>query len=117
MRRSERGLHAPGYVMTHANGETIARRLPGATSTTSSSGCSSSRTRIAGIGEARRWSRRNGLGATRDQVVASDWKTMPGLFACGEMVGGLFHYNYPLGTGLMSGLVFGRIAGTSAALS
>lgn len=30
------------------------------------------------------------------------------------MVGGLFHYNYPLGTGLMSGAVFGRIAGASA---
>jgi tricarballylate dehydrogenase len=31
------------------------------------------------------------------------------------MVGGLFHYNYPLGTGLMSGAVFGRIAGRAAA--
>jgi tricarballylate dehydrogenase len=30
-------------------------------------------------------------------------------------VGGLFHYNYPLGTGLTSGAVFGRIAGRSAA--
>ena len=49
--------------------------------------------------------------------MASDWKPLPGLYACGEMVGGLFHYNYPLGTGLMSGLVFGRIAGRSAALS
>ena len=38
-----------------------------------------------------------------------------GLFACGEMVGGLFHGNYPGGTGLMSGAVFGRIAGASAA--
>ncbi len=59
-----------------------------------------------------------GVKVTQDaQVVASDWKPMPGLYACGEMVGGLFHYNYPLGTGLMSGLVFGRIAGRSAALS
>ncbi|MCZ6728767.1 MAG: hypothetical protein O7C61_03570, partial [SAR324 cluster bacterium] len=40
---------------------------------------------------------------------------IPGLFACGEMVGGIFHYNYPGGTGLMSGAVFGRIAGASAA--
>ncbi|MGQ0525725.1 MAG: FAD-dependent tricarballylate dehydrogenase TcuA [Betaproteobacteria bacterium] len=49
------------------------------------------------------------------QVVATDWKPIPGLYASGEMVGGLFHYNYPLGTGLMSGAVFGRIAGRSAA--
>jgi tricarballylate dehydrogenase len=57
-----------------------------------------------------------GLRITRDaQVVGTDWKPMPGLYTCGEMVGGLFHYNYPLGTGLMSGAVFGRIAGRSAA--
>jgi tricarballylate dehydrogenase len=31
------------------------------------------------------------------------------------MVGGLFHHNYALGSGLMSGAVFGRIAGRSAA--
>jgi tricarballylate dehydrogenase len=31
------------------------------------------------------------------------------------MVGGLFHFNYPGGTGLVSGAVFGRIAGRSAA--
>ena len=56
-----------------------------------------------------------GLKITKDaQVVATDWKPMPGLYTCGEMVGGLFHYNYPLGTGLMSGAVFGRIAGRSA---
>jgi tricarballylate dehydrogenase len=30
------------------------------------------------------------------------------------MVGGLFHNNYPGGSGLMSGAVFGRIAGRSA---
>jgi tricarballylate dehydrogenase len=49
------------------------------------------------------------------QVVGTDWAPIPGLYTCGEMVGGLFHYNYPLGTGLMSGAVFGRIAGRSAA--
>ncbi|MDB5808872.1 MAG: pyridine nucleotide-disulfide oxidoreductase family protein [Betaproteobacteria bacterium] len=59
-----------------------------------------------------------GLKITKDaQVVGTDWKPMPGLYTCGEMVGGLFHYNYPLGTGLMSGAVFGRIAGRSAARS
>jgi tricarballylate dehydrogenase len=31
------------------------------------------------------------------------------------LVGGLFYFNYPGGSGLMSGAVFGRIAGTSAA--
>ena len=57
-----------------------------------------------------------GVKVNRDaQIVASDWKPIEGLYACGEMVGGLFHYNYPLGTGLMSGAVFGRIAGRSAA--
>jgi tricarballylate dehydrogenase len=57
-----------------------------------------------------------GLKVTKDaQVVATDWKPIAGLYTCGEMVGGLFHYNYPLGTGLMSGAVFGRIAGRSAA--
>ena len=30
------------------------------------------------------------------------------------MVGGLFYFNYPAGTGLVSGLVFGRIAGNGA---
>jgi tricarballylate dehydrogenase len=30
------------------------------------------------------------------------------------MVGGLFYFNYPGGTGLMAGAVFGRLAGTSA---
>ncbi len=39
---------------------------------------------------------------------------IPGLFACGEMVGGLFYHNYASGTGLMSGAVFGRLAGRGA---
>jgi tricarballylate dehydrogenase len=39
-----------------------------------------------------------------------------GLYAAGEMVGGLFYFNYPSGTGLVSGAIFGRLAGTSAAL-
>ena len=40
---------------------------------------------------------------------------IPGLFAAGEIVGGLFYHNYPGGTGLTSGAVFGKIAGESAA--
>lgn len=38
-----------------------------------------------------------------------------GLYAAGEMVGGLWHGNYPSGSGMMAGTVFGRIAGTNAA--
>ena len=59
-----------------------------------------------------------GLKINRDaQVISSGWKPIEGLYCAGEMVGGLFHYNYALGTGLMSGAVFGRIAGRSAARS
>lgn len=42
-------------------------------------------------------------------------RTIPGLYAAGELVGGLFYENYPGGTGLMSGSVFGRRAGKHAA--
>jgi tricarballylate dehydrogenase len=41
-------------------------------------------------------------------------KAIPGLYAAGEMVGGLFYHNYPGGTGLTSGAVFGKLAGGSA---
>jgi tricarballylate dehydrogenase len=47
-------------------------------------------------------------------VVNTDGAAIRGLYAAGELVGGLFYFNYPGGTGLMSGSVFGRIAGTSA---
>ena len=49
------------------------------------------------------------------QVVGTDWRPIKGLFACGEMIGGLFYDNYPAGTGLVSGATFGRIAGRQAA--
>jgi len=49
------------------------------------------------------------------EVVGTDWRPIPGLFTCGEMVGGLFYDNYPAGTGLVSGATFGRIAGREAA--
>jgi tricarballylate dehydrogenase len=39
---------------------------------------------------------------------------IPGLFAAGELVGGLFYFNYPGSAGLMAGAVFGRIAGRGA---
>lgn len=40
---------------------------------------------------------------------------IPGLYAAGEMIGGIFYHNYPGGSGLMSGAVFGRISGRTAA--
>ena len=49
------------------------------------------------------------------RVIGTDRRPIPGLYTCGEMVGGLFHDNYPGGTGLVSGAVFGRIAGRNAA--
>ena len=48
------------------------------------------------------------------QVLDSHLHPIPGLYTAGEMVGGLFYFNYPSGTGLVSGAVFGRKAGTSA---
>jgi tricarballylate dehydrogenase len=48
-------------------------------------------------------------------VLNTDYVAIRGLYAAGELVGGLFYFNYPGGTGLMSGAVFGRIAGASAA--
>lgn len=47
-------------------------------------------------------------------VLDTDLKPIQGLYAAGELVGGLFYFNYPGGTGLMAGSVFGRLAGTSA---
>ena len=49
------------------------------------------------------------------RVMDSDLIPIPGLYAAGELVGGLFYTNYPGGAGLMAGAVFGKIAGTSAA--
>jgi len=49
------------------------------------------------------------------QVLDLNLNLIPGLYAAGEMVGGLFYFNYASGTGLVSGAVFGRIAGRGAA--
>jgi tricarballylate dehydrogenase len=51
------------------------------------------------------------------QVMDADLVPMPGLYAAGELVGGMFYFNYPSGTGLTSGSVMGRIAGEAAAQS
>jgi tricarballylate dehydrogenase len=44
-------------------------------------------------------------------------RPIPGLYAAGAIVGGIFYFNYPGGAGLMSAAVFGRIAGKTAAQS
>ena len=48
-------------------------------------------------------------------VLRDDGSRIDGLFACGELVGGVFFGGYPGGSGLTSGAVFGRRAGTGAA--
>jgi tricarballylate dehydrogenase len=53
---------------------------------------------------------------TTGQVLDVDLNPIAGLYAAGELVGGIFYNNYPGGTGLMSGSVFGKLAGTSAGL-
>jgi len=52
-------------------------------------------------------------GGGRVLDVAAD--PIPGLYAAGELVAGLFYFNYPGGTGLTAGAVFGRRAGSAAA--
>lgn len=52
---------------------------------------------------------------TESAVMDQNNRVIPGLFAAGEMVGGLFYFNYPGATGLTSGSVFGRLAGKGAA--
>lgn len=48
-------------------------------------------------------------------VLSEKGEAIPGVYCCGEMVGGLFHLNYPGGSGLTSGATFGRRAGLQAA--
>ena len=57
-----------------------------------------------------------GLAITpKAEVLDEEGFPMPGLYAAGEMVGGLYFTKYPGGAGLTSGSVFGRIAGQEAA--
>jgi tricarballylate dehydrogenase len=51
----------------------------------------------------------------RAAVLDTEDRPVPGLYAAGELVGGLFYHNYPGGTGLMAGSVFGQLAGEHAA--
>lgn len=48
------------------------------------------------------------------QVIDTEGESIPGLYAAGELVGGLFYFNYPGGTGLTAGAVFGRLAGAAS---
>jgi tricarballylate dehydrogenase len=57
-----------------------------------------------------------GIGITeRGEVKDTSDNAIRGLFAAGEITGGSFFNNYPGGSGLMKGAVFGRLAGASAA--
>jgi tricarballylate dehydrogenase len=59
-----------------------------------------------------------GLRVNNDaQVLDTYEQPIGGLYAAGELVGGLFYFNYPGGTGLMAGAVFGKIAGAAAGQS
>lgn len=59
-----------------------------------------------------------GLRIDRDaRVLDRSSRPIPGLYAAGELAGGLFYHNYPGGSGLTSGMVFGRRAGDHAARS
>ena len=56
-----------------------------------------------------------GVGITeKAEVLDTSGNVISGLFAAGEITGGSFFHNYPGGSGLMKGAVFGRLAGTSA---
>ena len=52
---------------------------------------------------------------TRGQVVDMEDRPIPGLFAAGEIVGGILSHNSLRAAGLMHGSVFGKLAGTNAA--
>jgi tricarballylate dehydrogenase len=51
----------------------------------------------------------------RGEVLDMESRPIPGLYGAGELVGGLFYYNYPGASGLMAGAVFGRLSGAEAA--
>ena len=48
------------------------------------------------------------------RVLDRAGRPIRGLYAAGELVGGLFYHNYPGGSGLTAGAVFGRRAGRAA---
>ena len=52
--------------------------------------------------------------STDGNVLDESERPLPGLFAAGEIIGGLFYHNYPTASGITVGAVFGRIAGRGA---
>jgi len=54
---------------------------------------------------------------TSGQVMNEDDRPITGLYAAGELVGGLYYVKYAGGAGLTSGAVIGKIAGNHAAAS
>lgn len=52
---------------------------------------------------------------TQGQILDSQDQPLPGLYAAGEMVGGLYYVKYAGGVGLTAGSVLGRISGAHAA--
>ena len=52
---------------------------------------------------------------TEAEVLDTREETIPGLYAAGNSVGGLFYDNYPGGTGLTNAAVYGKVAAESAA--
>lgn len=52
---------------------------------------------------------------SKGQVLDRNEQPILGLYAAGELVGGIFYENYPGGSGLMAGATWGKIAGTNAA--
>ena len=53
--------------------------------------------------------------STAAEIEDTTGHAIPGLYAAGEIVGGLYYHNYGSGTGLVAGVTFGRIAGNGAA--
>ena len=51
---------------------------------------------------------------SRARVVTPDATPIPGLYAAGEVTG-LYYHEYPVGTSVIRGVTFGRIAGAQAA--
>jgi tricarballylate dehydrogenase len=52
---------------------------------------------------------------TNGQVLDNNDRPLPGVYAAGEMVGGLYYVKYAGGVGLTAGSVLGRISGAHAA--
>jgi tricarballylate dehydrogenase len=50
---------------------------------------------------------------TNAEVIHQDGNPIPGLFAAGELAGGIHYFNYAGGSGLTAGALFGRHAGTN----